>query len=139
MFTYNKNYLFKLYIAGDLAFVTWGHHALLQGDRKGAIRGTLLTVVLAIIFTALQGYEYSQAPFTIADSVFGSAFFCSTGLHGLHVIVGTIFILVGFFRIINYHFSTKHHLGYEASILYWHFVDVVWLFLFIAVYYWGGN
>ena len=103
-----------------MAFVTYGHHALLQGDRKGAIRGTLVTVVLAIIFTALQGYEYSQAPFTIADSVFGSAFFCSTGLHGLHVIVGTIFILVGFFRIINYHFSTKHHLGYEASILYWH-------------------
>ena len=77
------NYKFKFYIAGDLAFVTWGHHALLQGDRKGAIRGTLVTVVLAIIFTALQGYEYSQAPFTIADSVFGSAFFCSTGLHGL--------------------------------------------------------
>ena len=57
----------------------------------------------------------------------------------VHVIIGTLFILVGFFRIINYHFSTKHHLGYEASILYWHFVDVVWLFLFIAVYYWGGN
>ena len=83
MFNYNKNHLFKLYIAGDLAFVTYAHHALLQGDRKGAIRGTLITVVLAIIFTALQGYEYAQAPFTIADSVFGSAFFCSTGLHGL--------------------------------------------------------
>jgi cytochrome c oxidase subunit 3 len=102
------------------AFVTYAHHALIQGDRKGAIRGTLVTVILAIIFTAFQAYEYSQAPFTIADSVFGSAFFASTGLHGLHVIVGTIFILVGFFRIINYHFTTKHHLGYEASILYWH-------------------
>ncbi|BDI12868.1 cytochrome c oxidase subunit 3 (mitochondrion) [Phanerochaete sordida] len=121
------------------AFVTYGHHALLQGNRKGAISGTLITVVLAIIFTALQGYEYAQAPFTIADSVFGSAFFCSTGLHGLHVIIGTLFILVGLFRIINYHFTTKHHLGYEASILYWHFVDVVWLFLFIAIYYWGSN
>ena len=68
-----------------MAFVTYGHHALLQGNRKGAISGTLITVVLAIIFTALQGYEYAQAPFTIADSVFGSAFFCSTGLHGLFI------------------------------------------------------
>ena len=122
-----------------MAFVTYAHHALIQGDRKGAIRGTLVTVVLAIIFTALQGYEYMEAPFTIADSVFGSAFFASTGLHGLHVIVGTIFITIGLFRIIYYHFTTKHHTGYEASILYWHFVDVVWLFLFIAVYYWGGS
>lgn len=121
------------------AYVTYGHHALLEGDRKGAIEGTLVTIVLAIIFTALQYYEYTQAPFTIADSVFGSAFFASTGLHGLHVIVGTTFILVGFFRIINYHFSNHHFLGLDSAILYWHFVDVVWLFLFIAVYYWGGN
>ena len=121
------------------AFITYGHHALIQGDRKGAILGKFLTIVLAIIFTSLQYYEYSEAAFTISDSVFGSAFYCSTGLHGLHVIVGTIFILVGFIRIINYHLSNTHHLGYEASILYWHFVDVVWLFLFIAVYYWGGN
>ena len=92
MFNYNKNHLFKLYIAGDLAFVTYAHHALLQGDRKGAIRGTLITVVLAIIFTALQGYEYAQAPFTIADSVFGSAFFCSTGLHGLIIIAPIKFL-----------------------------------------------
>ena len=138
MFNYNKNHLFKLYIAGDLAFVTWGHHALLQGDRKGAIRGTLVTVVLAIIFTALQGYEYSQAPFTIADSVFGSAFFASTGLHGIHVIIGTLFITVALVRLINYQLTTKHHNGFESSILYWHFVDVVWLFLFVAVYFWGN-
>ena len=121
------------------AFVTYGHHALIQGDRKGAILGTFLTIVLAVIFTSLQYYEYSEAAFTISDSVFGSAFYCSTGLHGLHVIVGTIFILVGFIRIVNYHLSNTHRLGYEASILYWHFVDVVWFFLFIAVYYWGGN
>lgn len=121
------------------AFVTYGHHALIQGDRKGAIIGTLLTIILAIIFTALQYYEYSEAPFSISDSVFGTVFFASTGLHGLHVIVGTIFILIGFFRIVNYHLSTNHHVGFEASILYWHFVDVVWLFLFVAVYYWGGN
>ena len=121
------------------AFVTFAHHSLLQGNRKRSILGNIVTILLAIIFTSFQGYEYIQAPFTIADSVFGSAFFASTGLHGLHVIVGTIFITIGLFRIIYYHFTTKHHTGYEASILYWHFVDVVWLFLFIAVYYWGGS
>ena len=122
-----------------MAFVTYGHHALLQGNRKGAISGTLITVVLAIIFTALQGYEYAQAPFSIADSVFGSAFFASTGLHGLHVIVGTIFIVGGFIRIINYNVNKQGHVGFETGILYWHFVDVVWLFLFVAVYFWGSN
>jgi len=121
------------------AFVTYGHHALIQGDRKGAILGTLLTIILAIVFTGLQYYEYSEAGFTMSDSVFGTTFYASTGLHGLHVIVGTIFITVGFVRIIQYHLSNTHHQGFEAAILYWHFVDVVWLFLFIAVYYWGGN
>ena len=119
--------------------ITYGHHALIKGDRKQAIIGGLLTIILAIVFTALQYVEYYNAPFTITDSVFGTTFYASTGLHGLHVIIGTIFIAVGFFRIINYHLTNSHHIGYEASILYWHFVDVVWLFLFIAVYYWGGN
>ena len=122
-----------------MAFITYGHHALIAGKRTDAIISIFITIILAIIFTGFQYYEYSEAAFNISDSVFGSAFYCSTGLHGLHVIVGTIFILVGFIRIINYHLSNTHHLGYEASILYWHFVDVVWLFLFIAVYYWGGN
>jgi len=121
------------------AFVTYGHHALIQGDRKGAILGTLLTIIFAIIFTALQYYEYSESSFTMSDSVYGTVFYASTGLHGLHVIIGTLFILVGFVRIINYHLTDTHHQGHEAAILYWHFVDVVWLFLFIAVYYWGGN
>ena len=121
------------------AFVTYGHHALIQGDRKGAILGTLLTIIFAVVFTALQYYEYTESSFTISDSVYGTVFYASTGLHGLHVIVGTIFILVGFIRIVNYHLTDTHHQGHEAAILYWHFVDVVWLFLFIAVYYWGGN
>ena len=121
------------------AFVTYGHHALIQGDRRGAILGTLLTIIFAIIFTALQYYEYSESSFTMSDSVYGTVFYASTGLHGLHVIIGTLFILVGFIRIINYHLTDTHHQGHEAAILYWHFVDVVWLFLFIAVYYWGGN
>ena len=115
--------------------ITYGHHALIKGDRKDAILGTLLTIVLAVVFTALQYYEYSEAAFTMSDSVYGSAFYASTGLHGLHVIVGTIFILVGFIRIINYQLTKGHHQGFEASILYWHFVDVVWLFLFVAVYF----
>ena len=121
------------------AFVTYGHHALIQGDRKGAILGTLLTIIFALVFTALQYYEYSEAAFTITDSVYGTVFYASTGLHGFHVIIGTIFILVGFIRLVNYHLTDTHHQGHEAGILYWHFVDVVWLFLFIAVYYWGGN
>ena len=122
-----------------MAFVTYGHHALIAGNRKGAILGTFLTILFAVIFTALQYYEYSEAAFSLSDSVFGSAFYCSTGLHGLHVIVGTIFILVGFSRMLSFHLTKEHHIGFESSILYWHFVDVVWLFLYVVVYYWGGN
>lgn len=122
-----------------MATITFGHHALLASKRDAAIFGTLLTIILAIIFTALQGFEYAQSSITIADSVFGSAFFCATGLHGLHVIVGTIFITVGFIRIIIYHLTNTHHVGFENSILYWHFVDVVWLILFLAIYVWGGT
>ena len=120
------------------AFITYGHHALIAGNRKAAIDGTLLTIIFAILFTGLQYYEYSEAGFTMADGVYGSAFYASTGLHGMHVIVGTIFILVGFVRIVNYHLTKSHHQGFEAAIAYWHFVDVVWLFLFLAVYFWGG-
>jgi cytochrome c oxidase subunit 3 len=119
------------------ATITYAHHSLIQGNRNGAIFGTILTFIFAIAFTGLQYFEYKQATFTIADSVFGTVFFASTGLHGLHVIVGTLFILVGFFRILAYHLTDHHHLGFESAILYWHFVDVVWLFLYISVYYWG--
>nr|QRH18069.1 cytochrome c oxidase subunit 3 [Clavulina sp.] len=120
------------------AFITWAHHALIQGKRTAAIWGTVYTIVLALLFTALQYVEYQQAGFTIADSVYGTVFFASTGLHGMHVIVGTLFILVGFFRLFSYHSTNNHHLGFESAILYWHFVDVVWLFLFITVYWWGS-
>src|ERR1700729_1936822 len=100
------------------AFVTYGHHALIAGNRKGAIIGTIFTIILAIVFTALQYFEYSEAAFTMSDSVYGSAFYASTGLHGFHVIIGTIFISVGLFRIINYHLTDTHHQGHEAGILY---------------------
>ncbi len=121
------------------AFITYGHHALIAGNRKGAINGTLLTVIFAIIFTALQYYEYSDAAFTMADGIYGTVFYASTGLHGFHVIIGTAFIFTGLIRLINYHFTKAHHQGLESAILYWHFVDVVWLFLFGAVYFWGGS
>lgn len=102
-----------------MAFITYGHHALIQGNRSGAILGTFLTIIFAILFTGLQYFEYLEAGFTIADSVYGSVFFCSTGLHGAHVIIGTLFILVGFIRMINYHLTDTHHQGFEAAILYW--------------------
>jgi cytochrome c oxidase subunit 3 len=121
------------------ATVTYAHHALIEGNRRAAIVGTGLTIVLAILFTGLQGFEYIDANFTIADGVYGSCFFFSTGFHGFHVIIGTIFIAVGFYRILAYHYTAEHHIGLEAAILYWHFVDVVWLFLYASVYWWGSD
>lgn len=118
--------------------VTYAHHSLIQGNRSGALYGSVLTVVLAFIFTLFQGVEYSVSSFTISDSTFGSCFYFGTGFHGLHVIIGTAFIAVGLWRLLAYHLTDNHHLGFEASILYWHFVDVVWLFLFISIYYWGS-
>ena len=118
--------------------VTWAHHALLEGDRKGLIWGLFLTVVLGIIFTAVQALEYAQAPFTFSDSLYGATFFMATGFHGFHVLVGTIFLIVCLFRAMKGHFTPKQHFGFEAAAWYWHFVDVVWLFLFVAVYIWAS-
>ncbi len=117
--------------------ITFGHHSLIQGNRKGALYGTVFTILLAIVFTGLQGLEYTVSSFTISDSVYGSCFYFGTGFHGLHVIIGTIFLVVGLWRLLAYHFTDHHHCGFESAILYWHFVDVVWLFLYISVYYWG--
>ncbi len=120
------------------ATITYAHHSLIQDDRKGALYGSIATVVLAIIFTAFQAIEYTVSSFTISDGVFGSCFFFGTGFHGFHVIIGTIFLGVALWRIYAYHLTDNHHLAFEGGILYWHFVDVVWLFLYIAVYYWGS-
>jgi cytochrome c oxidase subunit 3 len=120
------------------ATITYAHHSLIRGERKGAIYGSIFTVLLAVIFTFFQGVEYSVSSFTISDGVFGTCFFFGTGFHGLHVIIGTIFLSVGLWRILAYHLTDHHHLGYEAGILYWHFVDVVWLFLYVSMYYWGS-
>ena len=118
--------------------VTYAHHSVIQGYRAGSLDGTLVTVILALIFTFLQGVEYTVSSFTFTDSTYGSCFYFGTGFHGLHVIIGTAFIAVGLWRLLNYHFTTSHHLGLESSILYWHFVDIVWLFLFVSIYYWGS-
>ena len=118
--------------------VTYAHHSLIQGNRKGALYGLVFTILLAVVFTLLQGIEYSVSSFTISDGAFGSCFYFGTGFHGLHVIIGTAFLSVGLWRVLAYHSTDNHHLGLESGILYWHFVDVVWLFLFISIYYWGS-
>lgn len=118
--------------------VTWAHHRIIENNHSQAKKGLLITVILGVYFTALQGYEYYEAPFTFADSVYGSTFFIATGFHGLHVIIGTTFLIVCLYRLIAFQFSHSHHFGFEAAAWYWHFVDVVWLFLFISIYWWGS-
>jgi len=120
------------------ATVTYAHHSLIYGGREGAFYGSIVTVLLAIIFTIFQGIEYDVSSFTISDGVFGACFFFGTGFHGFHVIIGTIFLSVALWRIFAYHLTDQHHAGFEGGILYWHFVDVVWLFLYISIYYWGS-
>lgn len=118
--------------------VTYAHHSLIQGKRKPALTGLVYTVILAAIFTALQGVEYKVSSFTISDGTYASCFYFGTGFHGLHVMIGTAFLGVGLWRLLAYHLTENHHLGFESAILYWHFVDVVWLFLYVSVYYWGS-
>jgi cytochrome c oxidase subunit III len=118
--------------------VTWAHHALLENNRKGLIQGLGLTIILGITFTSLQAYEYSHAAFGFKEGIYPSTFFMATGFHGFHVIIGTCFLSVNFFRALAGHFKPDHHFGFEAAAWYWHFVDVVWLFLFVCIYWWGG-
>ena len=118
--------------------VTWAHHALLHGDRDGLKKGLWLTVLLGALFSVVQVYEYMHASFGFKGSIYGATFFMATGFHGFHVLVGTIFLLVCLMRANAGHFTTKQHLGFEFAAWYWHFVDVVWLFLFAAIYVWGG-
>nr|WDE20744.1 cytochrome coxidase subunit III [Callimerus inbasalis] len=118
--------------------VTWAHHSLMENNYKQALQGLIFTVILGIYFTALQGFEYIEAPFTISDAVYGSSFFMATGFHGIHVIIGTTFLLICLIRHYLNHYSSIHHFGFEAAAWYWHFVDVVWLFLYISIYWWGS-
>ena len=117
--------------------VTWAHHALLENDRQGLKWGLWLTVGLGVAFTMLQIYEYTHAYFSFSGHIYGATFFMATGFHGAHVIIGTIFLAVCLWRVYLGHFTTKQHLGFEFAAWDWHFVDVVWLFLFAAIYVWG--
>nr|QTF76103.1 cytochrome c oxidase subunit 3 [Holarthrothrips indicus] len=118
--------------------VTWSHHSLMMGNMKSAKFSLLLTCMLGVYFSIMQLYEYKMASFTIADSVYGSTFYMATGFHGIHVLVGTIFLTTCLLRMTMNHFSSHHHFGFEAAAWYWHFVDVVWLFLYIFIYWWGS-
>ena len=118
--------------------VTWAHHSLIHGDRDGLKKGLWLTVILGAIFTCIQAYEYAVAPFAFGGNTYSSAFYMATGFHGFHVLVGTIFLIVCLVRAYKGHFTPRQHFGFEAAAWYWHFVDVVWLFLFAVVYVWGG-
>jgi len=117
--------------------VTWAHHSLMHGNRKGLIQGLGLTVILGITFTMLQAYEYTHAAFGFKDGIYASNFYMATGFHGAHVIIGTIFLTVCFFRAREGQLTPQGHLGFEFAAWYWHFVDVVWLFLFVCIYWWG--
>ncbi|MFF8799078.1 MULTISPECIES: cytochrome c oxidase subunit 3 [unclassified Methylobacterium] len=119
--------------------VTWAHHALLHGDRKGLKYGLWLTIILGVLFTACQAYEYAHAHFGFSGSIYSATFFMATGFHGAHVIIGTIFLAVCLLRTYQGDFTPKQHLGFEFAAWYWHFVDVVWLFLFAAIYVWGAG
>ena len=119
--------------------VTWAHHSLLENDRSGMLRGLAVTILLGLSFTSVQAYEYSHAAFHFTGGIYPSTFFMATGFHGFHVIVGTTFLIVCLVRGWLGHFRPDHHFGFEAAAWYWHFVDVVWLFLFICIYWWGGG
>lgn len=118
--------------------ITWAHHAILEKKYSQINQRLIITIILGVYFSMLQAFEYYEAIFTISDSIYGSCFFIATGFHGIHVIIGTTFIITCLLRNINFQFSRKHHFGFEAAAWYWHFVDVVWLFLYITIYWWGS-
>jgi len=124
-------------LLGSGVTVTWAHHSLIEGNRKNSMLGLLATVTLGIYFTYLQAGEYLETSFTVAEGIYGSTFFVATGFHGLHVLVGTTFLLVCLRRVWAWQFSRSHYFGFEAAAWYWHFVDVVWLFLYVTIYWWG--
>ena len=117
---------------------SWAHQALLEGNRRDMLKGLTLTVLLGLIFSFFQMYEYHHAAFGFKDTVYASSFYMATGFHGAHVIIGTIFLIVCLWRGWKGHFTAHDHFGFEAAAWYWHFVDVVWLFLFVAIYWYGG-
>lgn len=116
--------------------ITWAHNAILMGSYRECVHALTVTIVLACWFLVLQGFEYYELPFNITDGIYPSVFFMLTGLHGFHVLFGTIFIIVCLVRVLNWKYLTNHHLGFVLAIYYWHFVDIVWIGLFLTVYCW---
>lgn len=121
------------------AYVNWAQYSILAGYRRQAINGLTLTIILAVWFTLLQAFEYVSAPFNISDGIYGSVFYMTTGLHGFHVIIGTLFLIVCLVRLVQYHFTRTQHIGFECAAWYWHFVDIVWIFVYFFVYWWGSS
>jgi cytochrome c oxidase subunit III len=119
--------------------VTWAHHAILEGKQDEATKALVITVALGLAFTGFQGFEYFHATFPFKGGIYSSAFYMATGFHGFHVLIGSLFLIVCLFRNMKGHFTPQSHFGFEAAAWYWHFVDVVWLFLFTAVYWWGNS
>ena len=120
------------------AAATWAHHALVHENNRQDVKwGLSIAIALGLLFTFFQGYEYYHASFGFAGNIYGASFFMATGFHGAHVIIGTIFLFVCLMRVLKGHFTPTQHVGFEAAAWYWHFVDVVWLFLFASIYIWG--
>jgi len=136
--TWGLPFLNTLILLSSGATLTIAHHALRHNDRGKVALWLLVTVILGLLFTACQAYEYGHAAFGFTDGIYSSTFYLATGFHGFHVIVGTLFLLVCFFRVRRGDFTPNQHVGFEAAAWYWHFVDVVWLFLFTCVYWWGS-
>jgi len=129
------NTLILLLSGGSL---TWAHNAIKAKNRQDTQNGFLITILLGIIFTVFQAYEYVNAGFNMFDSVYGSVFYLATGFHGVHVLIGTVFLITCYIRHIKYQFTKNHHFGFDAGAWYWHFVDAVWIFLFLSIYWWGS-
>lgn len=118
--------------------VTWAHYEIIEGRTKSAVQALFYSVLLGVVFTGFQIYEYTHVAFGFGANDFTSTFYMATGFHGFHVLVGTIFLAVCLWRTHKGHFTADDHFGFEAAAWYWHFVDVVWLFLFVAIYWWGS-
>jgi len=138
METWMLPFLNTLILLTSGATVTYAHHAVLINDRQKMLWGTGLTLLLGFIFLGVQAHEYGEATFSIKDGIYPSTFYLATGFHGFHVMVGACFLTVCYFRMLKGDFTPKQHVGFEAAAWYWHFVDVVWLFLFIWIYWWGS-
>ncbi len=139
METWGIPFLNTLILLSSGLAVNWAHHSLRAGNREGLQQGLAIAVLLGITFLALQAHEYGAALFHFRDGVYPSVFFMATGFHGFHVFVGACFLTVNLFRSIRGDFTPREHVGFEAAAWYWHFVDVVWIFLFVWVYWWSSS